>query len=54
LILKISDNYVPSSDDVKDNLFVTKTLDSHFNFQSIIEDVLNLYQQITGKEYELN
>lgn len=45
--------YVPSSEDVRDNVFVTKSLDPQSHFESATEDVLSLYKKITGKELDL-
>lgn len=45
--------YVPSSDVVKDNVFVTKSLDPQSHFESATDDVLSLYKKITGKDLDL-
>lgn len=44
---------VPASDVVKDNLYITKSLDAQSHFESATEDVLNLYKRITGKDLDL-
>lgn len=45
--------YVPASEDVKDNVYVTKSLDPQSHFESATDDVLRLYKKITGKELDL-
>ena len=45
--------YVPSSDVVKDNVFVTKSLDPQSHFESATDDVLSLYKKITGQDLDL-
>lgn len=45
--------YVPVSEDVKDNVYVTKSLDPQSHFESATEDVLSLYKKITGKDLDL-
>ena len=49
---KISEIYEPNTD-FKDNLFITKSLDSTSHFEEASKDILNLYQQINGKELDL-
>ena len=45
--------YIPSSDVVKDNVYVTKSLDPQSHFESATDDVLSLYKKITGKDLDL-
>jgi Rab GDP dissociation inhibitor len=44
---------VPASDAVKDNFYITRSLDAQSHFESATEDVLNLYKKITGKDLDL-
>lgn len=46
--------YVPVSNSVSDNIFVTSSLDPTNTFESAAHDVMRLYKQITGKELDLD
>jgi len=50
----ISDVYEPISDGTSDNLYITKSYDPQSHFEVASEEVLELYQRITGEQLDLN
>jgi len=49
-----SEVYVPINDTSKDNCHISASLDSSTHFQTVADDVLRLYKNITGKELDMN
>ncbi|XP_955408.1 rabgdi protein, putative [Theileria annulata] len=52
--INISDIYVPTSKECKDNIFVTESYDATSHFESASNDVLKLWREMTGSEYDLS
>lgn len=50
----ISTLYEPTSDGRTDNLYITKSYDPQSHFELASEEVLELYQRITGETLDLN
>lgn len=46
--------YVPTSDGKSDNLFITASYDPQSHFEVASEEVLVLYEKITGEKLDLN
>ena len=53
MFVNISDVYVPTDDGRADNLFVTSSYDATSHFESASDDVLRLYEIITGEKLDL-
>jgi len=49
----VSDTYEPITDGTKDKCFISKTYDATSHFESTVEDVLDVYRRITGKDLDL-
>jgi Rab GDP dissociation inhibitor len=52
--ITISDLYEPIDTTFKDNVFVTSSFDSQSHFENDIDNVIQLYQKISGKELKLD
>lgn len=52
--VSISNLYEPITDGVEDGIFVSKSLDSSTHFETVCEDVKNIYQRIFGKPLKLS
>jgi Rab GDP dissociation inhibitor len=50
----ISTIYEPTSNGKSDNLYITKSYDPQSHFEMASEEVLELYQRITGEKLDLN
>ena len=50
----ISTLYEPINDGRSDNLFITKSYDPQSHFEMASEEVLELYERITGEKLDLN
>lgn len=46
--------YEPISSGKDDNLFITKSYDPQSHFEAASEEVLELYEKITGEKLDLN
>lgn len=54
MFVKIHTMYESTDNGKKDNLYVTKSYDAQSHFESASEDVLALYEAITGEKLDLN
>ncbi|KAG7674913.1 hypothetical protein KSW81_002423 [Nannochloris sp. 'desiccata'] len=52
--IEVVDVYEPLEDGTTDKAFVSKGYDATSHFETEIEDVLDMYQRITGKELDLD
>jgi len=52
--ISVSDHYVPLNDGSKDKCFISTSYDATSHFETATEDVLSLYQRITGKKVDLD
>jgi len=50
----ISDNYEPISDGRKDKVYVSKSYDATSHFESTCDDILDIWERITGEKLDLN
>jgi Rab GDP dissociation inhibitor len=50
----ISDLFEPTDDGTADGLFVTKSYDATSHFESVADDVLDIYKRITGQELDMS
>eukprot|EP01003_Olkasia_polycarbonata_P006835 NODE_74_length_1657_cov_213.584577_g51_i0.p1 GENE.NODE_74_length_1657_cov_213.584577_g51_i0~~NODE_74_length_1657_cov_213.584577_g51_i0.p1 ORF type:complete len:444 (-),score=119.65 NODE_74_length_1657_cov_213.584577_g51_i0:254-1585(-) len=50
----VSDVHVPLEDGQNDKCFISKSMDATTHFESCANDILSLYQRITGKEYDFS
>jgi Rab GDP dissociation inhibitor len=50
----VVDQYDPTDDGSKDNIFISSSMDATSHFQRDTRDVMRLYQAVTGKEVDLN
>jgi len=46
----VSDIYAPSSDGTSDNLFISKSNDATSHFETVSDDVKDIYKRVVGKE----
>jgi len=46
----VSDIYAPSTDGTSDNLFISKSNDATSHFETVSDDVKDLYKRVIGKE----
>jgi Rab GDP dissociation inhibitor len=51
--ISIDDLFVPLEDGSKDNVFISRSYDPETHFGETCQDILNLYQRITGKPMDL-
>jgi Rab GDP dissociation inhibitor len=54
MFVNIQPVVVPSDDGKKDNLFVTKSYDATSHFESATDDIMEIYERITGEKLDLN
>ena len=54
MFVQISTIYEPVDDGKRDNLFVTKSYDATSHFESASDEVLEMYERITGEKLDLN
>jgi Rab GDP dissociation inhibitor len=52
--ITISDLYEPVDSTFKDNVFITTSFDSQSHFEKDVDNVIQLYEKITGKELKLD
>jgi len=50
----VSDLRVPANDPAADGCFISNDYDATSHFESVAEDVLRLYQQVTGEELDMS
>lgn len=51
--VSITPLYEPTSDGLADNIFISKSFDPTSHFDSVVTDVNDLYQRVTGGPLEL-
>lgn len=54
MFVQVQAFYDPIDDGKKDQLFVTRSYDATSHFESASDEVLELYQRITGEKLDLN
>ncbi|KAI7825077.1 GDP dissociation inhibitor [Kickxella alabastrina] len=53
IFIGVSDIYEPAADGTSDNVFVSRSYDATSHFETVYDDVKDLYKRITGKELVL-
>lgn len=48
-----TDYFVPTNDSQKEQIFVSKSYDATSHFETVVEDVMRIYKEITGKDVDL-
>ena len=46
--VSITSTYTPTSDGKADNIFITKSYDATSHFETVVEDVQDVWQRIMG------
>jgi Rab GDP dissociation inhibitor len=54
MFIKIGDLHEPTDDGLQSRLFISKSYDATSHFETASEDVLEIYQRITGEALDLN
>ena len=54
MFVQISTVYEPTDDGTRDNLFVTQSYDATSHFEQASDEVLEMYERITGEKLDLN
>lgn len=54
MFVSVSDLYEASNDPHADNLWITSSYDATSHFETASEDILQIYQRITGEKLDLN
>ncbi|KAI8318889.1 rab GTPase activator [Martensiomyces pterosporus] len=53
IFVSVSDIYEPSADGTADNVFISRSYDATSHFETVNDDIRDLYRRISGKELEL-
>ncbi|KAI9474366.1 Rab GDP dissociation inhibitor alpha [Coemansia sp. RSA 989] len=53
IFVSVSDVYEPVNDGTADNVFISRSYDATSHFETVYEDVKDMYRRITGKELVL-
>ena len=51
---KISEIYEPIDNSFKDNVYITSSFDPQSHFENDTDNVIDIYQKITGAQLDLN
>lgn len=51
--VSVSDLYEPCNNPQQDGIFISKSYDATSHFETVIEDVMRIYKEITGKDVDL-
>ena len=51
--VSITSTYTPTSDGKADNIFITKSYDATSHFETVTEDVHDVWKRVTGSELVL-
>lgn len=54
VFIQISDIEVPTNDPLADGLWVSESYDATSHFETASEDVLQIYERLTGEKLDLN
>ena len=54
MFVQISTIYEPTDDGTRDNLYVTNSYDATSHFEMASDEVLDMYERITGEKLDLN
>eukprot|EP01027_Heterolobosea_sp_BB2_P025629 GEZU01039334.1.p2 GENE.GEZU01039334.1~~GEZU01039334.1.p2 ORF type:complete len:444 (+),score=192.55 GEZU01039334.1:117-1448(+) len=50
----VSDTYEPISDGSQDKVYISKSYDATSHFESVGDDILDMYKRITGQDFDFN
>jgi len=53
MFFEVVPNYAPTTDGKATNVFVTTSYDSTSHFESATDEVISLYERVTGKTMDL-
>ncbi|KAJ2316100.1 Rab GDP dissociation inhibitor alpha, partial [Coemansia sp. RSA 2702] len=53
IFVSVSDVYEPVADGTADNVFISRSYDATSHFETVYDDVKDMYRRITGKELVL-
>ena len=48
----VADLYEPKDDGTESQIYISKSYDATSHFESACNDILNMYQRVTGKPFE--
>lgn len=51
--ISITPLYAPTSPGTNDNVFITKSYDATSHFETVVEDVFDVWQRVKGEKLEL-
>ena len=51
--VSVTDLYTPTSTGQEDNIFITRSYDATSHFETVVEDVHDVWRRVTGKVLEL-
>jgi Rab GDP dissociation inhibitor len=49
----VSPIYTPVSDGTQDNIYITRSYDATSHFETVVEDVQDVFKRVMGKDLEL-
>ena len=49
----VADTYAPTGDGTKDNVFITTSYDATSHFETATDEVIRLYEKMTGSKLDL-
>lgn len=50
----VQDVFQPKADNPADNIFVTKSYDATTHFETTCENIMEVYKQVTGKDFDFS
>jgi Rab GDP dissociation inhibitor len=51
--VSITPLYIPTMSGKDDNIYITRSYDATSHFETVVDDVRDVYERVTGKELEL-
>jgi Rab GDP dissociation inhibitor len=51
--VSVSPLYIPTSTGEADNIFITRSYDATSHFETVVDEVNNVWKRVTGHELEL-
>jgi len=52
--IEVSDSFAPLTPGHKDNVYVSKSYDATTHFETTSQDILDLFERVTGRQYDLD
>lgn len=53
MFVSVSDLYEPANNPSQDGIFISKSYDATSHFETVVEDVMRIYKELTGKDVDL-